>query len=81
MNKKIVSAKLVLVSALTLLILSYFLEVSEKIYLENSNVKDIMSKSEKIALVVVNRVLSIVTEIPLIVLQMIYLLKFLKMKY
>jgi hypothetical protein len=79
--KKLINCKILLISGLTLLALSYFLEIVEKIYLDHSEYKDKMTKNEKIALVVVNRTLSIVTEFPLIVLQMLYILKFLKKKY
>jgi hypothetical protein len=64
-----------------LLALSYFLEVTEKIYIEHEEFKDAMSPTELISLVIVNRTLSIITEIPLIILQMRYIVKFLKLKY
>ena len=68
-------------SAYTFLALSYYLEVTEKIYLEHEAYKNAITPAEMIALVVINRSLSIITEIPLIILQMMYIVKFLKIKY
>jgi hypothetical protein len=79
--EKLFQPKILLILGLILLVLSYFLEIVEKIYIDHSENKDIMTKNEKIALVVINRIISIVTEFPLIVLQMLYILKFLKKKY
>lgn len=74
-------SKLVLVISFTLLALSYFLEVTEKIYIEHEEIKNAIRPTELISLVVVNRILSIITEIPLIILQMRYIAKFLRLKY
>jgi len=74
-------SKILLISGFILLALSYFLEIVEKLYLENSEYNDKLTNNEKIAIVVVNRTLSIITEFPFIVLQMLYIVKFLKKKY
>ena len=74
-------SKLVLVISFTLLALSYFLEVAEKIFIEYEEIKNAIRPTELISLVVVNRILSIITEIPLIIMQMRYIAKFLRLKY
>lgn len=81
MLRRIYRAKLVLVSGFSLLLFSYILEILEKVYLENPNYKGQMTDNQKYIVVILNRLMSILTEFPLIIFQSIYIITFLRIKY
>lgn len=61
--------------------MSYSFEIYEKVYLENSHLEKDLTDTEKYFIVITNRLLSLITEIPLIVFQFKYIIQFLKIKY
>lgn len=71
-------AKIGLWIGIVALILSYSLEIVEQTIFNASERRP--ENSSELALVIVNRVLSIATELPLIALQWLFLIEFLKLK-
>lgn len=78
---RIYKAKIVLATGLFLLFLSYSLEIIENIYLEDPHYVDKLTDIDKYIIVITNRVLSLITEFPLIFFQVLYIRSFLKIKY
>ena len=77
----IYKAKIVMVTGLFLLSISYSLEIFENLYLEDPQYVDKLTDIDRYIIVITNRALSLITEFPLIFFQVLYIRSFLKIKY